>query len=73
MWKSFIDRTTGEETLKLLFLFLKVSLYFDLLLPLCSDVSHEEYVSGQCGATYAQAASYSPLSQQESRSARFDD
>ncbi|MPC31889.1 L-fucose kinase [Portunus trituberculatus] len=49
---------------------LQVSLYFDLLLPLCSDVSHEEYVSGQCGATYAQAASYSPLFQQESRSAR---
>lgn len=50
---------------------LQVSLYFDLLFPLCSDVSHEEYVSGQCGATYAQAASYSPLFQQESRLARL--
>ncbi|KAG0723301.1 L-fucose kinase [Chionoecetes opilio] len=50
---------------------LQVSLYFDLLLPLCCDVSHEEYVSGQCGATYAQAASYSTLFQQESRSARL--
>ncbi|XP_071520057.1 L-fucose kinase-like isoform X2 [Panulirus ornatus] len=50
---------------------LQVSLYFDLLLPLCSGVGYEEYVSGQCGAIYAQAANYSTLAQQESHSARL--
>lgn len=50
---------------------LQVSLYFDLLLPLCSDVSYEKYVNGHCGATYAQAESYSTLYHQESHLARL--
>ncbi|XP_042225778.1 L-fucose kinase-like isoform X2 [Homarus americanus] len=50
---------------------LQLSLYFDLLLPLCSAVHYEEYISGQCGTIYAQAASYNTLTQQESRSARL--
>ncbi|XP_069157982.1 L-fucose kinase isoform X2 [Procambarus clarkii] len=50
---------------------LQVSLYFDLLLPLCHGVAYNEYITGQCGAVYAQASSYNGFAQQESRAARL--
>lgn len=48
----------------------QMSLYFDLLAPLCCGTSYEEYVTGQYGAMYSQAASYSSTSHQESQAAR---
>ncbi|KAK3858192.1 hypothetical protein Pcinc_035600 [Petrolisthes cinctipes] len=50
---------------------LQMSLYFDLLAPLCCGTSYDQYVSGQCGAMYSQAASYSSTSHQESQAARM--
>ncbi|XP_047496936.1 LOW QUALITY PROTEIN: L-fucose kinase-like [Penaeus chinensis] len=50
---------------------LQVSLYFDLLLPLCSNVEEEEYLSGQCGAVYAQVAKYNITAVQELHTARL--
>lgn len=50
---------------------LQVSLYFDLLLPLCSGVEEKEYLSGQCGAMYAQVAKYDITAVQELHTARL--
>lgn len=50
---------------------LQVSLYFDLLAPLCFGVKEDEYLQGQCGAMYAKAANYGTSTQQESRMARL--
>ncbi|CAL4121112.1 unnamed protein product, partial [Meganyctiphanes norvegica] len=49
---------------------LQVSLYFDLLVPLCTDITENDFTSGTCGATYAQSANYSLTNLQESHNAR---
>lgn len=53
-----------------IYIYYQMSLYFDLLAPLCYGTSYEEYVSGQYGAMYSQAASYCSTSHQESQAAR---
>ncbi|XP_064098550.1 L-fucose kinase-like isoform X1 [Macrobrachium nipponense] len=50
---------------------LQMSLYFDLLAPLCSGVEENAYLSGFYGAGYAKSAHFNAHTQQESRMARL--